>query len=38
MADLEGLSMGAVFDVFIESSNDGVEYARVATQDDFNRF
>lgn len=36
--DLEGLSMGFVFDVFTESSNDEAEYNRVATQEDFDKF
>lgn len=35
--ELEYLSTGQVFDVFTESSNDSAKYARVASQEDFDR-
>lgn len=35
--ELDQLSTGQIFDVFTESGNDNVDYARVATQDDFDR-
>lgn len=35
--ELDQLSTGQIFDVFTESGNDNCEYARVATQDDFDR-
>lgn len=38
MSDLECLTMGTVFDLFAESSNDDVEYNEVATQSDFDKF
>ena len=38
MQDLEELDMGMVFDMFTEKSNDDVEYPKVATQDDMNKF
>lgn len=37
-ADLDDLEKGAVFDMFTEASNDGCDYAELATQDDFDRF
>lgn len=36
--DLENLTYGMVQDIFIESSNDKVEYDYVATQTDFDNF
>lgn len=38
MQDLESLTLGAVFDVFTEYANDSCEYAKLATQDDFDKF
>lgn len=38
LADMELLSMGAVFDMISESLNDTEEYARLATQADFDNF
>lgn len=38
MNDLEGLDIGMVVDMMIESSNDDVEYAQIATQEDFDKF
>lgn len=40
MADLDGLTVGTVFDMMIERANDEVPeaYARVATQADFDKF
>ena len=38
MADLDRLDVGMVFDMMVEQSNDGTEYAYVATQEDFNKF
>lgn len=38
MQDLEELDMGMIFDMFTEKSNDDVEYPKVATQDDMNKF
>lgn len=38
MADLELLDVGMIFDMMVESGNDSVEYARIATQEDFDKF
>jgi hypothetical protein len=38
MSDLDMLDVGMVFDMIIESGNDGEEYPRLATQADFDRF
>lgn len=40
MSDLDYLDVGTVFDIMIESANDGEEYDtyRVATQADFDNF
>lgn len=38
MEDLDELDLGMVFDMFTEKSNDSVNYAKVATQEDFDRF
>lgn len=38
VSDLDYLDTGMVFDMYLEKSNDGVEYAEVATQADFDRF
>lgn len=37
LEELEELSTGQIFDVFTESSNDNADYARIATQEDFDR-
>lgn len=36
--DLDGLEYGIVVDMMTESSNDGCEYDRIATQEDFDAF
>ena len=38
MSDLEDLDMGMIMDMFTEKGNDDVEYDKVATQEDMNRF
>lgn len=38
MADLEYLDVGMVYDLMIENENDGEEWARIATQADFDNF
>ena len=38
MADLDDLDLGMVFDMLTERSNDGVNYAQVATQSDMDNF
>lgn len=38
MNDLEQLSIGMVYDMFVEKSNDDVDYPELATQDDFDKF
>ena len=38
MNDLEKLSIGMVYDMFVEKSNDDVHYPELATQDDFDKF
>lgn len=38
MADLELLSIGLINDMYAESRNDECNYARLATQDDFDKF
>lgn len=38
MADLDGLTMGMVMDLFTEALNDQEDYCVLATQDDFDRF
>lgn len=35
--EIDELSAGQIFDVFTESNNDSADYARVATQEDFDR-
>ena len=37
LSELDELSTGQIFDVFTEGGNDNVNYARVATQEDFDR-
>ena len=38
MEDLEGLTVGAVYDMFTERGNDEIEWPEVAGQEDFDRF
>jgi len=38
IADLDLLSIGLVLDMWTEKANDGVNYRRVAGQDDFDKF
>ncbi len=38
ISDLELLTIGMLQDMYIEAMNDGSSYARVATQEDFDRF
>lgn len=38
MADLELLSIGLINDMYAESRNDECKYAKLATQEDFDRF
>ena len=38
IADLDLLTIGMLQDMYIEARNDGASYARVATQEDFDRF
>ena len=38
VADLDLLTIGAVFDMITEQSNDSFDYKEVATQADFDRF
>ena len=38
MADLELLDFGMVLDMITERDNDDVEYDRIATQDDMDKF
>lgn len=35
--ELDTLSVGQILDVFTESGNDNYKYAKMATQDDFDR-
>ena len=35
--ELDELSTGQIFDCFTESGNDNCDYARVATQEDYDR-
>lgn len=38
IADLELLTMGMVYDIFIEAGNDDFKYPQQATQADFDKF
>lgn len=38
ISDLDGLDIGMIFDMYLEKSNDSIEYPEIATQDDFDRF
>lgn len=38
VSDLELLTVGLVLDIWTEKMNDGVNYRRVATQEDFDKF
>lgn len=35
--EIDELSMGQILDVFTESGNDNYKYAKMATQDDYDR-
>ena len=38
LSDLDLLTVGMVWDMYIESANDECEYSEIATQDDFDKF
>ena len=38
IADLDLLTIGLVLDMWTEKDNDGIEYDRIATQEDFDFF
>ena len=38
VSDLDLLTVGLVLDIWTEKTNDGVKYARVACQEDFDKF
>lgn len=38
MSDLDLLDMGMIYDMFVEKGNDGVDYAEIANQSDFDKF
>lgn len=38
VSDLELMTIGMLQDIYVEALNDQVPYARVATQEDFDRF
>lgn len=38
VSDLDELDTGMIFDMYLEKSNDNVEYPELATQADFDRF
>ena len=38
VSDLDLLTVGLVLDIWTEKTNDGVKYARVASQEDFDKF
>lgn len=38
MEDLDGLTIGMVFDMLTERSNDRADYDELATQEDYDRF
>jgi hypothetical protein len=38
LPDLDELTMGEVFDIFIENGNDQVEYDQIATQEDIDNW
>lgn len=38
MSDLDTLTLGMVYDIFIEHSNDSYEYDELATQADIDNF
>lgn len=38
LSDLDALSVGMVFDMFVEKANDSYNYDEIATQDDFDSF
>lgn len=38
IADLDYLNVGTIYDMMVESGNDGYEYADIATQEDMDNF
>lgn len=38
MADLDELTVGMIFDIFAEKSNDSLEWDEIATQEDIDAF
>ena len=38
VSDLDLLTVGLVLDIWTEKTNDGVKYARIAGQEDFDKF
>ncbi len=38
VSDLDLLTIGLVLDIWSEKTNDGVKYARIAGQEDFDKF
>ena len=38
ISDLDLLTIGLVLDMWTEKANDGIQYAKVATQEDFDKF
>jgi hypothetical protein len=38
VSDLDLLTVGLVLDIWTERTNDGVKYARIAGQEDFDKF
>ena len=38
VSDLDLLTIGLVLDIWSEKTNDGVNYARIAGQEDFDKF
>lgn len=38
VSELDLLTVGLVLDIWTEKTNDGVNYRRVATQEDFDKF
>ena len=38
ISDLDLLTVGLVLDIWTEKSNDGVKYARIVGQEDFEKF
>lgn len=38
ISDLSQMTVGLVYDLFVEAGNDSWDYAETATQEDFDRF